>query len=163
MVQAQILYDYELEDKMRTAALGVLPMYGHLLESNPNASHEDIRYTIVRHIQEFGVTGVPHELLTSPASIDNLPEIAESNEQIVEDFMKKEEVEISLIDDDFELQEVEIESKEPLIDHFAYDLDDTEEKSDNSNDNLVAFEPAENEIIKINKERHNIKQILDQF
>lgn len=75
MLQAKILYDYEIDDMVKQGSLEVFPLIEHLFKSNPYADPHLVLYTAVEHVREHGL---PEES-SFPTTLAELPDAPESD------------------------------------------------------------------------------------
>lgn len=63
-LQAKIMYDYELDEIERQGGLGIIPIIGHLFESNPSADPRIVLHTASEHVKVHGFdSDYPVELI----------------------------------------------------------------------------------------------------
>jgi hypothetical protein len=65
--RANIFYDHEIEELVRSRSVELLPMILHMFAQYPHGTVEDIFYTIELHVREHGTQTYPGTLLSAPA------------------------------------------------------------------------------------------------
>jgi len=77
--RANIFYDHEIEELVRSRSVDLLPMILYMFAQYPHGTVEDIFYTIELHVKEHGLQTYPESLLSVPVA-----EVAEVAEEVQE-------------------------------------------------------------------------------
>lgn len=75
--RANIFYDHEIEELVRSRSVELLPMILYMFAQYPHGTVEDIFYTIELHVKDNGLQTFPETLLSVP--------VPESQEEVVEE------------------------------------------------------------------------------
>lgn len=108
----ELLYDYEIANRVKEEALRLLPMFRYVVTEFPAASWEDLSYTIEQYIEQKGFEGFPTEIIPVPPVVVETVLVDIPVDDV--DEATEEEPDESVIDNEDEAI-IEINDKQPLI------------------------------------------------